>query len=202
MTVSKRKTQQAHALIIDRKPDLILLDWMLPGIGHRTGATAQARRADRRHADHHAHRQRRRGQQDQGLRSAPTTTSPSPFATRTGGPAEGRAAPRDIGGQRGAHRDRRPAARPGQPPSHHRRQTGRDGPDRIPPAAVLHDPPGTRLHPQPAADQVWGGMSTSRNAPWMYIRRLRKASARPTEPGADRTRHRLSFLQQELSAPP
>ena len=24
-------TQQAHALIIDRKPDLILLDWMLPG---------------------------------------------------------------------------------------------------------------------------------------------------------------------------
>ena len=24
-------TQQAHALIVDRKPDLILLDWMLPG---------------------------------------------------------------------------------------------------------------------------------------------------------------------------
>src|SRR5690606_32586203 len=23
--------QQAHALVIDRKPDLILLDWMLPG---------------------------------------------------------------------------------------------------------------------------------------------------------------------------
>ena len=25
-------TQQAHAIIVDRKPDLILLDWMLPGI--------------------------------------------------------------------------------------------------------------------------------------------------------------------------
>src|SRR3546814_20954443 len=24
-------TQQAHALILDRKPDLILLDWILPG---------------------------------------------------------------------------------------------------------------------------------------------------------------------------
>lgn len=24
-------TQQAHAIIVDRKPDLILLDWMLPG---------------------------------------------------------------------------------------------------------------------------------------------------------------------------
>ena len=24
-------TQQAHACIVDRKPDLILLDWMLPG---------------------------------------------------------------------------------------------------------------------------------------------------------------------------
>lgn len=24
-------TQQAHAVIVDRKPDLILLDWMLPG---------------------------------------------------------------------------------------------------------------------------------------------------------------------------
>ena len=23
--------QQAHALVVDRKPDLILLDWMLPG---------------------------------------------------------------------------------------------------------------------------------------------------------------------------
>ena len=24
-------SQQAHAIIVDRKPDLILLDWMLPG---------------------------------------------------------------------------------------------------------------------------------------------------------------------------
>ena len=24
-------SQQAHAVIVDRKPDLILLDWMLPG---------------------------------------------------------------------------------------------------------------------------------------------------------------------------
>ncbi|MDO8708727.1 response regulator, partial [Pseudomonas sp.] len=25
-------SQQAHAIIVDRKPDLILLDWMLPGV--------------------------------------------------------------------------------------------------------------------------------------------------------------------------
>ena len=52
-------------------------------------------------------------------------------------------------------------------------------------------------------DQVWGGNATSRSAPWTYTS---AGCARPRrglrEPGADRTRHRLSFLQQELSAPP
>src|ERR1044072_2538849 len=29
--LAAENSQQAHAIIVDRKPDLILLDWMLPG---------------------------------------------------------------------------------------------------------------------------------------------------------------------------
>lgn len=71
-------SQQAHAIIVDRKPDLILLDWMLPG----TSGIELARRLKRDEltGDIPIIMLTAKGEEDnkiQGLKSAPTTTSPS-----------------------------------------------------------------------------------------------------------------------------
>ena len=62
---------------IDRVlPDLVILDWMLPGaVGAAARAALARRRAHARAADHHAHRARRRSAtRSPGSTPAPTTT--------------------------------------------------------------------------------------------------------------------------------
>lgn len=135
-------SQQAHAIIVDRKPDLILLDWMLPG----TSGIELARRLKRDEltGDIPIIMLTAKGEEDnkiQGLEVGADDYITKPFSPRElvarlkavlrrTGPSDSEA---PIGG--------RPAARSDQPPRDHRRQARRNGPYRIPPAAVLHDPP-------------------------------------------------------------
>ena len=73
--------QQAHSIIVDRKPDLILLDWMLPG---GTSGIELARRLKREEMTGDIPiimltAKGKRTTRFKGWKSARTTTSPNPF---------------------------------------------------------------------------------------------------------------------------
>lgn len=146
-------SQQAHAIIVDRKPDLILLDWMLPG----TSGIELARRLKRDEltGDIPIIMLTAKGEEDnkiQGLEVGADDYITKPFSPRElvarlkavlrrAGPTDGEA-PIEVGGLL-------------LDPISHRvtidGKTCRDGPDRVPPAAILHDPSGARLHPRATA---------------------------------------------------
>jgi two-component system phosphate regulon response regulator PhoB len=66
---------QAQAQVDRVLPDLVLLDWMLPGqSGLQLAPSAGARRAHARAADHHAHRRADEADKITAWTPAPTTT--------------------------------------------------------------------------------------------------------------------------------
>ena len=81
--VEAENTQQAHASIIDKQPDLILLDWMLPG----TTGIELARRLKRNELTADIPIIMRKTTRSRDWKSVPTTTSPNPFLPASWWPA-------------------------------------------------------------------------------------------------------------------
>ena len=143
---------------------------MLPGPErHRVRAPAARRRAHQGAADHHAHGARRRGGQaarpGDGRRRLHHQAL---LGEGAAGAHQGGAAP----ARAGDHRRRRSTSTACSldPASH--RVTGkgsgpRDGADRVPAAALLHDPPGARLLAHASSSTTSGATTcSSRSARW------------------------------------
>src|SRR5690606_9392624 len=151
-----------------------------------------------RHPDHHAHRPRRgeRPGRRPGGRGG-RLRGQAVLLARAAGAGAGGAAAR-APGRRGRQRlGRRPAHRRRGPPRVRRRSPGADRPHRVPPAALLHDPPGPGVQPCPAAgprlgrQRVRGGAHDRRAHPPPAAD---SGAVRRRGHGADGARRRLPFL--------
>jgi CheY-like chemotaxis protein len=113
-----KQAQACHRRVL---PDLVVLDWMLPGQSGCAGAALARRPAHARAAHHHAHRACRGGRQDRRPgRRRRRLPDQAVLHQGTAGAHPRRAAPQ---GARGAGRGGgggRPAAGPGHPPRQRR----------------------------------------------------------------------------------
>src|SRR5574343_516138 len=134
----------ALTLVKNALPDLILLDWMLPGA---SGVEiARKLRADERTRQIPIIMLTARSEEQdkvQGLEAGADDYITKPFPPR---PANDR--------RRG--RSKRPASGPGHPPRTRQRRNRGPGANRIPPAAFLHDPRRARALAYPAAGPGMG----------------------------------------------
>lgn len=198
-------SQQAHAIIVDRKPDLILLDWMLPG----TSGIELARRLKRDEltGDIPIIMLTAKGEEDnkiQGLEVGADDYITKPFSPRElvarlkavlrrTGPSDSEA-PIEVGGlllDPISHRvtiDGRPAEM--GPTEYRLLQFFMTHQERAYTRGQL-------------LDQVWGGnVYVEERTVDVHIRRLRKALGESLrKSGTNRPRHRLPLLDQELIEP-
>jgi two-component system phosphate regulon response regulator PhoB len=126
---------QAEALVRDTRPDLVLIDWVLPGIPGLT--FARRLRADNRTKDVSIVLLTARAEEQDkvtALESGCDDYVTKPFSARE--------LLARIKARRRRGRDRRPAHRPGGAPGERRRQVDRPVDHRAAPAAFLHDAPG------------------------------------------------------------
>ena len=189
--------REARAALADARPDLMLVDWMLPDMSGLELTRSLKRAEDPGDSGHHAHRARRGARQGRAAsRAAPTTTSPSRSrrascwrASRPCCAARRRRRRRGDGG-RGAE------ARRLQPPGERRGAESRWG---RPSTGCLHF---FMTHPERVfsrgqlLDRVWGAISTSKSAPWTCTSAAcaRRSSLSAGRLGADSARRRLSLL--------
>ena len=107
--ISAASAEQAYTVLRDALPDLILLDWMLPGMsGIEFARRLKAESYTKAHADHHADGARRGAGQDRGLETGADDYITKPFSSaRIDGAHQGGVAPpraaddRRSGGNRG-----------------------------------------------------------------------------------------------------
>ena len=158
--------EEAEAAIRDALPDLVLLDWMLPG---ESGlAFARRLRADERTRELPIIMLTARAEEQDKI--AGLEAGADDYVTKPFSPRELLARIKAVLRRRApqltddAGRDRRPAARPGRAPRHRRRAAARARPDRVPAAAFLHDAPGARVLARAAARPGLGRPRVRRGA--------------------------------------
>ena len=145
--------EQALALMRESLPDMILLDWMLPGM---SGVEfARRLKADGRTRDVPIIMLTARGdEQDKitGLETGADDYITKPFSPReTECPHQGGVAPPRAADGRRRGGDDRLAPRPCDAPGNRQRQADRTGADGIPPAAFPHDPSRAGVFPRAVA---------------------------------------------------
>ena len=145
--------REARARIVDVRPDLMLVDWMLPDMSGLELTRSLKRAKDTEEIPVIMLTARAEEQDKVAVsRAAPTTTSPSHFrrasCSRASRPCCGeppRPAPPTSMEVRGLE------ARRLQPPGQRRRARNRVGTHRIPVAAFLHDPSRAGVQPRSVA---------------------------------------------------
>jgi DNA-binding response OmpR family regulator len=157
----------AQAALLAQLPDLIVLDWMLPG---DPGISLLARwRQDPRTKALPVIMLTARAQESDKIKGL--DVGADDYLTKPFSPAELMARVRALLRRprpRGARRTpagRQPAPGPGRTARLQRRRRTATRPHRVPPAALPDEPPRARAQPRPVARQGVGGtMSSSKNA--------------------------------------
>ena len=195
--------REARARIVDVRPDLMLVDWMLPDMSGLE-LTRSLKRAKDTEEIPVIMLTARAEEQDKvgGLEGGADDYITKPFSPRELlariQAVLRRAAPAgaaDMVEVQGLKLD----------DSSHRVSAGRarnrPGAHRIPPAAFLHDPPGAGVHPRPVARPRLGGQYLRRGAHRGRAHPPAAQGARAVHTGragADRARRRLSILHTRL----
>ena len=186
--------ETAQAMLKNDLPDLVLLDWMLPGMsGLALAKQLRCGLANARAADHHGDRAQRRGRQDRRTRGVGRRLChQAVFAARVACADQGRAA---AGGLRSRRWSRLSAgaldARPDDASGHREREAVHLGPTEFRLLRFFLARP-ERVHSRSQLqDQVWGDqVYIEERTVDVHIRRLRLALEPFGHGSADRDRAR------------
>ena len=186
--VTAESGDEAVERIRDGVPDLILLDWMLPGLSrHRALPPLALARGNRAHADHHGHRARRGRGAGAGPRDRRRRLyGQAVLDARAGGPHPGAAAPLEPAAGHQSAEGRRSRARPPEPPRPPRRPRRAPRPDRIP-AARIPDAPSRAASIRASNCSMASGATTSMSTSAPSTS-MSAACAKPSTAAASTTR--------------